>query len=69
MVRECHTHFPMRTPCDLRKVVVLGQARKMEKLCMKIISYPLPTHNEQMTTNMKQQGNLHLQLKKHRRHS
>jgi hypothetical protein len=35
----------MGTPCDLRKVVVLGQARKMEKFCMKIISYPFFTHS------------------------
>jgi hypothetical protein len=45
----------MRIPCHLRKVVVLGQTNKMEKLCMKII-YPLFTNKEQMTTNMKKQG-------------
>jgi hypothetical protein len=37
MVREFHTDFPMGKTCDLRKVVVLGQTNKMEKLCMKII--------------------------------
>jgi hypothetical protein len=54
----------MGTPCDLRKAVVLGQARIMENLCMKIVSYPLFTHKEeQMTTNMKKQENVDLQSK------
>jgi hypothetical protein len=44
MVREFHTHFPMGTAFDLRKIVVLAQTNKMEKLCMKIISYPLFTN-------------------------
>jgi hypothetical protein len=56
-----HTHFPMGTLCDLRKIV-LGQARKMKRLCMKII-YLLFTHKEQITTNMKRQGNVDHQSK------
>jgi hypothetical protein len=59
----------MGTPYNLGRVVVLGQARKMEKLCMKIISYLLFTHKEQMTTNMKKQGNVDLQFKKHGLHT
>jgi hypothetical protein len=53
----------MGTPFDLRKIVVLGQASKMEKFCMKIISYPVFTHKEQMITNMKKQGNVDHQSK------
>jgi hypothetical protein len=69
VVRKFYTHLPKGTPCDLGKAVVLGRAKKMEKFCMKIISYPLFTHKEQMTTNMKKQGNVDLQLKKHCRQS
>jgi hypothetical protein len=43
--------------------VVPGQARKMEKLCMMIISYPLLTHKEQITTHMKRQRNVDHQSK------
>jgi hypothetical protein len=35
----------------------------MEKLCMKIISFPLFTHKEQITTNMKGQRNVGHQSK------
>jgi hypothetical protein len=38
--------------------MVLDQVRKMEKLCMKIISYPLFSHKEQITTSMRRQGNV-----------
>jgi hypothetical protein len=62
MPGEFHTHIPMGTPCDLSKIVLLGQARKMERLCMKII-YLLFTHKEQITANMKRQGNVYDQSK------
>jgi hypothetical protein len=63
MLREFHTHFPWgQLFCDLRKIVVLGQARKMEKLCMKI-SYLLFTQKEKLTTNMRKQGNVDCQSK------
>jgi hypothetical protein len=32
MPRKFGIHFPIGTPCNLGKVVVLGEARKMEKL-------------------------------------
>jgi hypothetical protein len=39
------------------------QARKMENLCMKIISYPWFTHKEQIIKNMRRQGNVDCQSK------